>query len=290
MTLNDFTKNMTFRKKIFIGLGLVAVFVVIWFVIDHLRFVKTDNAQLDAHTVILASKISGVVVAVKVAEGQKVKKGDVMVQIDPRDYQNVITQIGGERASIEAKMKDAEKNYGRIAKLFSGGAVSSQQNDTASANYLEIKAKYDAVKAQVSQAELNLENTQIRAPNDGFIAKKSVEEGQLASPGSPLVGFVEAGPRWVTANYKETEISDIKVGADALVSIDAIPGKRFKGKVESISPATGATFTLLPPDNATGNFTKVVQRVPVKIALVDLGADDVEILRAGLSATVEIYR
>ncbi|MGZ3703677.1 MAG: HlyD family secretion protein, partial [Bdellovibrionota bacterium] len=145
-------------------------------------------------------------------------------------------------------------------------------------------------KAQVDQAQLNLENTKLRAPSDGFVAKKSVELGQLAAAGVPLIGFVDGGERWVTANFKETEIEGVKPGAKAHVDVDAISGKTFEGVVESVSSATGATFTLLPPDNATGNFTKVVQRVPVKVRIENISDAEREMLRAGLSANVKVSR
>jgi membrane fusion protein (multidrug efflux system) len=106
----------------------------------------------------------------------------------------------------------------------------------------------------------------------------------------PLIGFIDGGSRWVTANFKETEIEGVKVGAKADVDVDAISSRKFHGIVESISSATGATFTLLPPDNATGNFTKVVQRVPVRIRLENLSATDIRILRAGLSAGVKVLK
>lgn len=278
------------RKKVIAGVGGVALLLVLWTVINHIRFVKTDNAQLEAHTVMLAPKVSGFVVSVKVGEGDRVKKGQVLIEIDPRDYENTLRQIRGDLSSVQARMKDAEKNYRRLSELVSKGAVSSQQFDTSTASYSEVKAKFDAVSAQVAQAEINLQNTQIKAPSDGFIARKAVEEGQLANQGLPLLGFVSAGERWVTANFKETEVADVRIGAQALIKVDAIAGKTFKGTVTAISPATGATFTLLPPDNATGNFTKVVQRVPVKITLAELNDNDIVSLRAGLSAVVSIYK
>jgi membrane fusion protein (multidrug efflux system) len=153
-----------------------------------------------------------------------------------------------------------------------------------------VRSKYQGVQAQVDQAKLNLENTKIRAPVDGAIAKKSLELGQLAAPGVPLIGFVGDSERWVIANFKETEIEGVKAGSPVSVDVDAIGGKTYKGTVTSLSAATGATFTLLPPDNATGNFTKVVQRVPVKIKLENLTADDLELLRAGLSAYVKVRK
>ena len=103
-----------------------------------------------------------------------------------------------------------------------------------------------------------------------------------------MIGFVSSESRWVTANFKETEISDVIVGHKVSVTVDAIPSKKFEGEVESISSATGSTFTLLPPDNATGNFTKVVQRVPVRIKLKNLTPQDIDLLHAGLSAMVKV--
>jgi membrane fusion protein (multidrug efflux system) len=227
---------------------------------------------------------------VNVVEGQKVKKGDVLVEIDPRDFENTIKQVSGDLSSLEARRRDAERQFRRISELYSKEAVSQQQYDQASAAYSEVRAKHEAVAAQVAQAQINLENAKILAPSDGFIAKKSAEVGQLAAPGVPLVGFVDAGSRWVTANFKETEIEDIRVGAQVDIDVDAIDSKSFHGTVESISSATGATFTLLPPDNATGNFTKVVQRVPVRVRIDGISENDVEKLRAGLSAYVKVHK
>lgn len=282
--------TMDRRKKILTAAGVIAGLLVIYFVYEHLMYVTTDNAQIEAHSLMVAAKVGGYVREVPISEGQSVKKGDLLVEIDPRDYQNILRQVKGELTSIEARRRDAERNFRRLSELYSKGAVSQQQYDTAASSFSEAKAKYDAIAAQVDQAQLNLDNTRLVAPTDGFIAKKSVEAGQLASPGVPLIGFVGAGERWVTANFKETEIGDIRLGAAVKVSVDAISGRSFIGKVAAISSATGATFTLLPPDNATGNFTKVVQRVPVKIALENLSAADIELLKAGLSADVKISK
>lgn len=278
------------RKKILSAIGTIAALAAVYFTYEYFMYVSTDNAQVEAHAVMLAAKVGGFVKDVKVVEGQKVAKGDVLAELDGRDYQNTLTQVKGELTSIEARRKDAERNYRRLQDLLAKGAVSQQQFDTSSAGYAEVKAKYDAISAQVAQAELNLENTQIRAPSNGFIAKKAVEVGQLASPGVPLIGFVSSEERWITANFKETEIANIKVGAKVYIDVDAIGGHDFVGKVASISSATGATFTLLPPDNATGNFTKVVQRVPVKIQFDHLSEADMDLLRAGLSANVKVSK
>ena len=278
------------KKKAISAIAIVGVLLTGYFIYHHLKWVSTDNAQLQAHSVMIAPKVPGFIMEIKVEEGQKVEKGDVLAAIDPRDYENALAIAKGELGSVDALLRETEANFRRLKDLFQQGAISHQQYDKALKNYNDAKAKDDALKARVKQAELNLEYTRIVAPSKGFIAKKSVELGQLAAPGVPLFGFVDSGERWVTANFKETEIADVKVGSHVEIEVDAIPGKSYTGKVQSLSSATGATFTLLPPDNATGNFTKVVQRVPVKIIIEKLSDKDVEELRAGLSAIVKVRR
>ena len=276
------------KKKLLGGAGLVGALLAGYFLFQHFMFVTTDDAQLDGHFVMLAAKVGGYVTSVQVEEGQRVKKDSVLAEIDARDYENTLRQMSSTMISLEAKKRDAERSFHRISQLFANGVVAQQQYDTSSATFNEAKANYDALSAQVAQAQLNLESTKIRAPSDGFIAKKSIEIGQLATPGVPLFGFVDATERWVTANFKETDIGRIRVGAAVFVDIDAFSGPDYHGKVTAISSATGSTFTLLPPDNASGNFTKVVQRVPVKIQLDGLQPSDFEKLRIGLSANVKV--
>lgn len=277
------------RKKIFLGVGLVVAMGVIYFLYEHLSFVETDNAQVEAHTLLLSAKVSGYIRDVNVGDGQKVEKGDVLVQIDDRDYKAITDASKSELLSLEARKRDAEKNFQRIKSLYVQSVVSAQQYDTALANYNEVRAKYDSAAAKLAQAELNLENTRIVASSDGIAAKVAAEVGQLASPGTPLIGFVSSDSRWINANFKETDIEDVKVGNKVDITVDAISGKKYEGEVESISSATGATFTLLPPDNATGNFTKVVQRIPVKIKILNLPESEYEKLQAGLSAVVKVH-
>lgn len=278
------------KKQIGIGAALLALVVTGYFTYEHLTWVTTDNAQLQAHTIMLSSKVSGFVNEVNVVEGQTVKKGEVLIVIDSRDYENALQVAEGELASAKAALDEAQRNFSRLSALFKSNAVSQQQYDNANKTHEDAKARFQTATAHVSQRQLDLDNTKIVAPTDGFIAKKGVEIGQLASHGIPLLGFVENGERWITANFKETQISDIEIGREVEVEVDAIPGKTYRGKVESLSSATGATFTLLPPDNATGNFTKVVQRIPVKIMLENLMATDITKLRAGLSVFVKVRR
>ena len=277
------------KKKIFIGIGIIFIFIAGFFTYEHLMYVETDNAQIEAHTVLLAAKVPGYIKEVFATDGKKVKQGEILVQIDNRDYKSALEAAKSEMLSLEARKKDAEKNYYRLKELLAKSVVSQQQFDAATAGYNEIKAKYDSASARATQAELNLEYTQLKAPSNGIVAKSSAEIGQLANAGTALVGFVSSDERWIIANFKETEISEIKVGKAVDIQIDALSGKNYTGEVESISSATGATFTLLPPDNATGNFTKVVQRVPVKIKINNLSEQDKDQMQAGLSVVVKVH-
>ena len=153
---------------------------------------------------------------------------------------------------------------------------------------MEITAKLLARAAMLSQAELNLQYAVVKAPARGVVSKKGVNVGQVVQPGQPLMALVQIDDVWVTANYKETQLKDMRPGQHAEISVDALGGRTFKGKVESIAGATGARFSLLPPENATGNFVKVVQRVPVKIVL-DRGQDPERLLRPGMSAEPTVY-
>lgn len=281
---------MNSKKKILFAVLAGFVLLMSYFIYEHIVYVSTDNAQIQAKTVLMAARVSGYVQKVNVVENQKVKIGDVLVEIDPRDYENTLRQVSNELAGLKARQLDVEKNYHRIADLFQQGAVSQQQLDNTKAAADEVNHKFQSLQAQVAQAQLNLDNTKIKAPSDGVVAKKAVEVGMLAAPGMALIGFVSAEERWVAANFKETELKDIHIGSPAEITVDALNGKKFLGKVESISAATGSTFTLLPPDNATGNFTKVVQRVPVKIVFDNLQASDIEDLHAGLSAEVKVRK
>ena len=150
------------------------------------------------------------------------------------------------------------------------------------------EARLTETKADLAYAELQLQYTEVRAPIDGMVSKKSVELGQMVQVGQPLMALVPLQDVWVVANFKETQLSRVRAGMPALVHIDTFPGKTFQGVVDSISAGTGARFSLLPPENATGNWVKVVQRVPVKIRLDSKEFGNPHTLRAGMSAVVTI--
>jgi membrane fusion protein (multidrug efflux system) len=167
--------------------------------------------------------------------------------------------------------------------------------ETAPQQVAASKAKVDAAVARVQlaevavkQAELNMQRTVVRAPVAGIVSKKSVEPGQIIQPGQPLMTVIPLDRVWITANFKETQLKNMRIGLPVTVEVDAYGGREYKGKIESIAAATGSRFSLLPPDNATGNFVKVVQRVPVKIVL-DEGQDAEHLLRPGMSVTPTVY-
>jgi len=150
------------------------------------------------------------------------------------------------------------------------------------------EAHAQQARANVAQAELNLQYTTVKAPVRGVVSKKGINIGQVVQAGQPLLAIVQLDNVWVTANYKETQLKNMRPGQRAVVDVDALGGREFRGKVDSIAGATGARFSLLPPENATGNFVKVVQRVPVKIVL-DQGQDPEHLLRPGMSVTATVY-
>ncbi|HJT23308.1 MAG TPA: HlyD family secretion protein [bacterium] len=276
------------KKKILRIIGLVALVVAAYFIYQNWRYEGTDDAYVEAHALMLAPRIGGTVTQVLVKENQAVTQGQVLAQLDDQDYATAKNQALGDQDSVVAQLDQAAKDLSRIKKLFEDQAVSKADYDAAVARYGNLSSRLKADQARVAQADLNLSYTKITAPTDGTIAKKSVEPGMVVPQGQALFGFVSSKERWVEANFKETQLSRIKPGQKVDVEVDAIPGRTFQGVVDSIGSATGSTFTLLPPDNSTGNFTKVVQRVPVKIDLPNLTPEDIGRLAAGLSAVVNV--
>jgi membrane fusion protein (multidrug efflux system) len=159
--------------------------------------------------------------------------------------------------------------------------MSEARAKAADAQVLQMRAALD-------QARLNLERTTVRAPSAGVVSRKSIEVGQIVQVGQPLLALTALESVWVTANFKETQLREMRTGQRADVSVDAYGGKTYTGHVDSIAAATGATFSLLPPDNASGNFVKVVQRVPVKI-VIDGGQDTGAVLRPGMSVNATVF-
>jgi membrane fusion protein (multidrug efflux system) len=229
--------------------------------------ISTDNAYTDAHVATLSAKVPGLVAEVLVQENQTVTKGQVLLRLDARDYRDTLAQQRAQLQTVQASLSLARLDAKRAAELFTQSAISAQDRDTAVTKVRQLEGQAGAIQAQINQSLLNLDYTELRAPADGVVGRNAVEAGAVVAAGQPLFPFVDAREPWVTANFKETQLRDMRVGQRAEVEIDAIGGRRFAATVESITPGTGATFALIPPENATGNFTKIVQRVPVRLAL-----------------------
>lgn len=230
------------------------------------------------------------------------------------------SQINVNEASIEGtrvEMENAARDLERYQSLLSDKAVTPKQFDDARTKYESLKAKYEMLcrqkqstvltkdekaqqlgqhdasielaRASVELAKLNLSYTVITAPADGYTSRRNLQVGQLVQPGQTLLSIVDENDVWVIANYKETQTSKMKVGDKVKITVDALPGKTYVGQIEAISNATGAQYSLVPQDNASGNFVKVEQRLPVKIRFTqDNTKEDVSLLRAGLNVECEM--
>lgn len=236
------------------------------------------------------------------------------LETDKRAQSAKIRQKEADIAAAEADLERAQKDVKRFVHLAADGAISAQTRDAAEAAYKqaaaqrekhrssrreaesqlasleaqigETRAKLQAAQAALELARIDLANTRITAPFPGIIGNRSVQIGQLVKPGSALAYLIPVDGVFVEANFKETQLGKMRPGQPVDIRVDAYPDQVFEGRVDSFAPASGAEFSLLPPENATGNFTKIVRRVPVKIrfeALADLNG-----LRPGLSTVVKV--
>jgi membrane fusion protein (multidrug efflux system) len=303
----------------------------------------TDDAYVRADITPLSTKISGIVQQVAVEDYQRVKAGDLLVQIHDDDFLAQVEQaeaaVFAAEAAVERLHKQRELQASKIAQaqaqinatkadvertrlervrqealekaasgthqtleqamaderryratLSSGQAqLEAQQKEmiVLDAQEKQLEADVNAKKAALKLSRINFGYTRIVAPTDGVVGERKVRAGQLVSPGTQVISLVGLPNVWVIANYKETQLSNVRVGDRAEVAVDGVPGVVFTGHVDTISPASGSQFSLLPPDNATGNFTKVVQRISVKIVL-DPQRDLADHLRPGMSVIAAI--
>ena len=285
--------------------------------------VSTDDAYVDAHSVLISPKVSGYISDVPVDDNQVVKAGEVVARIDPRDYRTALNharanvaaaqanigtlnqQIAQQKLVIEqdrqqvaldmAALVYSQQDFQRYTTLAKDGWAPVQRAQQAQADIREKDAttqhdaaviaaaekqigvleaqlaQADAVLAQQQateqQAELNLSYTTITAPVDGTVGARTLRVGEYVQAGTQLMAVVPLQAVYITANYKETQLTDVRPGQLVTIDIDTFPGTVVHGHVDSLAPASGQEFALLPPDNATGNFTKIVQRIPVKIVL-----------------------
>jgi membrane fusion protein (multidrug efflux system) len=257
------------------GIGVVLLVAAIWGIsvlIHSFYYESTDDAFIEGHVVTVGTKLSNTVRDVLIDDNYEVKEGELLVQIDPRDYE---VQLH----SAQANYDKAQSDYNRDLALANSEAISKEDLDTT-------RAAYEVTAAQLEQAKLNLEYTRITAPVAGRITRKNVEPGDYIETGQTLFSIVPHDI-WVIANFKETQLIHMLPGQPATIRIDAFPGKVFNGHVDSLQSGTGARFSLLPAENATGNYVKVVQRVPVKI-LFDEPPEVQAAFAPGLSVEPEV--
>jgi membrane fusion protein (multidrug efflux system) len=297
-------KPRSYKKLVRILIALVVLgaggFFGTRFVTEMMTFETTDDAFITAHVHTVTAKVSGTVTDVLVEDHQLVKKGDLLVKLDPRDYE---AQLHISQSRLTKSSRDlARMKHGHVVAPADGDdddafGDDDDVEDVATANTYapdekkimdEYSANSTEAQNEVKRSLLNIEFTQVTAPESGRIGKRSVETGQVVAAGQALMALVEPNA-WINANFKETQLGRIRIGQAVTISVDAIPDHKFTGHVESIAAASGSTYSLLPPDNATGNFTKVVQRVPVKISFDPESVKGFEPrIAAGMSTEVSV--
>ena len=263
---------------------------------------RTDNAYVRGLTMTVAPQVSGYVVAVEVRDYEHVQAGQVLARIDDRIYKarvaaaraNLSAQLAS-LANARAQLLRARADMARVDDLVQDGSVSIRERDQtlaalrqaeaqarqANGGQGSFEAQVDAAKAQLDLAQIDLEHTVITAAASGQVSEIGVRVGQYVTNGTQLMSVVPA-ERWVIANFKEAQITEMVPGQRATLRVDALNGARFTGHVERLAPAAGSEFAVLKPDNATGNFVKVPQRIGVRIA-IDPGQRLAERLAPGMS-------
>lgn len=316
-------KRPEYKKKRILVPAIIAIVMISIGIIAAIHstfFQSTDDAFIEGRLISVAPRVAGPVVKLLVDDNDEVKEGQLLLEIDPNDYEVKLKQTEAKLAEAKAQFKVSEKevevgtshlsqsfedvtssaskldfaqkDYMRYSEMHKAGIASKQEYDNskthltvAKSNYkgatdkskalkssLEShQAKVEAVaadirklEAEVEQAKLDLSYTKIYAPQSGTVSARSVEKGNYVQIGQPLMQIVPKRV-WIVANFKEIQLTYMHPGQPVSIKIDTYPGKKFKGRVDSIQRATGAKSSLFPPENAVGSYVKIVQRVPVKI-------------------------
>lgn len=279
------------KKKAFMLVGVIVLIGLVsglFYSQYRKTHISTDDAFIEGDIFTIASRVDGTVKAVHVSSNQAVKKGGLLVELDPTDYRS---KAAAARANLElqrANLRYAERERKRAETLFTKEVNSAERVDKAVSAHEIGQAQVKLAEEQLRQAELNLTYTTLTAPADGYVTKKNIQPGNQVKIGQPLMAIVSLDELYVVANYKETQMKNIKPGQKVTMTVDSFPGRTFTGRVDSIMAGTGVSFSLFPPENATGNYVKVVQRIPVKIVF-DEGMDRDHILRVGMSVEPMVF-
>ena len=247
--------------------GIILFFVLIGFAYYQLTsFETTDDAFIDGHIAPVSAQVEGRIVEVLVKDNQMVNKGDILARIDSQDYAYKRDAAKADEFAAEAELQEAQKDEARYKLLLTRQEISKQEFDHTSLRVRNALAQSMRAKAKLGLAQLDLDRTNIIAPLDGKVSARSVEQGEYVQEGRTLLAIVSSDV-WVTANFKETQLKHMRTGNPVDIQVDAYPGVRFIGRLDSFQAGTGGAFSLLPAQNASGNYIKVVQRVPVKITI-----------------------
>jgi membrane fusion protein (multidrug efflux system) len=336
------SKKINLRKLLMTGAAIAVLAGAAWYGWDYWTvgryLVSTDDAYVKADSTTIAPKVTGYLLRVLVKDNERVATGQVLAQIDDRDFRVALDQakadVAAAGATITSKQAQFDvqqavitaakatidvdqaavtfaaqenKRYTDLAASGSGSVQNAQQAQARiasaqaalardGANLASALKQVDLLKAEIvqanaalartealqQQAELNLGYTTITAPINGVVGNRTLRVGQYVQAGTQLMSVVPVQGAYVVANYKETQLTDVREGQAVDIEVDMFPGQTVHGHVDSIAPASGQEFALLPPDNATGNFTKVVQRIPVRITLDSNANSHIE-LRPGMS-------
>jgi membrane fusion protein (multidrug efflux system) len=240
---------------------------------DYARhFASTDDSFIAARQFAIQPKVPGYIAAVPVTDNQHVAAGEVIAHIDDRDYRISLDQAKAQLGRDQAVLEQAQKNLGRYQTLSRTNSIAQQQVDDQTFLVEQDKSTVALDQAKVDQAQLDLANTTVTAAQGGRVVSLTAAVGQYAQAGTTLTMFVP-DEIWVTANFKETQLDAMRAGQPVTLTIDAYPDRAIRGHVASVQSGSGPAFSLLPPENATGNWVKIVQRVPVKIVMDDPPAD-----------------
>jgi membrane fusion protein, multidrug efflux system len=297
------------RKKGYIIVAAVVVvagIIVAGYWYFFLRgVVSTDDAYVDAHPRTVSAKLLGRLVLLTAGTGDTFDSGEVLAKLDDSDLQaeRLRAEAGLENAQAtvplaKINMERAQDDFNRAELQYKSGAIPREQYDHASKALEASKAQYKiaqtqvkAAQAQLAVVETELQNTIILSPSVGVVAKKWVTPGDVVAPGQPIYTLYNLHDVWITANFEETKLHSIHPGDSVEVTVDAFSGLHFKGKVALIGAAAASQFALIPPNNASGNFTKVTQRVPVKMyldSLPTMPGGGKPTLRPGMSVEVKL--
>lgn len=284
--ISQIHKSRQLQKKIMtIAAILTAIFVIcLWLYFE--RYVSTDDSYVNANVVQIAPRVTGQVTKLYIVNNQFVHKGQVLFELDNEPYLVTKEKAQAQLAMNQANYKNAQINAKRLLELVDRKVLSPQAGDNAEARLESSFASVQLAKAMLAQAELDLQYTRITAPTTGWVTNVTVRVGDNIEKNQPLFALISNEEFWVDANYKETQLEDVKPGQAATIEVDMYPNYKFNGVVESISGGSGNAFSLLPPQNATGNWVKITQRVPVRVHVMNI--DPQHPLRIGTSATVTI--